>query len=311
MWVNNNVRAAFKDAYKLELSLACTLEGINYSQLICGKQLPNNSIRESSFLEALDRVKPFGLSQKDEDFYLEYYELFNTSRCCLPKGHSGPCRKSYNSFFNDRFTTKIKDCHTAPGADDVIFKNRTNRAFPILLDRDKETELRKRYELKQKEKLKAAIPSEQAATPILCATACFDMAALITKQYDPDNVVYSQQKIPEDIKDKLLEHADRLNNNYQKVYNMTIIKDGYLCDPWTLEKHQLEYWKCEDRKSQKQIQFCHVVPVKPNRFMTRGMNILPMTRKTNSLQGDESFPVFFNRQLKIAQMHQERFNSAA
>ena len=279
MWVTKVVKEAVRESQSIENG-KWTLSGIDYSEIICGKMLPCTSIGLAPFLEALERCRPYGMSDKDVRFYMELYEQRSKARCCLPKGHSGKCVKSYKKYFGQRFGSKLTDCHQAPGADDVVFKNRTNRSFPVIVDKDNETLIRDHFKLKQKAKLKAAVPSKQAGSPLLSATACFDMAALLTRQYDPNDEVFSKKnELDNFCMQKLKEHAEQLNKQYKMQYNIDIFdQEGHLCDPLTFQKLMPEYWTTEDRKSSTQIQFCHVYPVRSDKFMTRGMNILPMTK---------------------------------
>tara|TARA_A100001515_G_scaffold98109_1_gene78997 strand:- start:977 stop:1906 length:930 start_codon:yes stop_codon:yes gene_type:complete len=306
MWVTEKIKKAVKESQSVEEG-EWILNNLDYSEILCGKVLSNTSIKFEPFEESLNRCKPYGMSDEDIPFYMNLYEQNSRARCCLPKGHSGKCVKSYEKYFGKRFQSKLADCHQAPGADDIIFKNRTNRSFPLILDKDNETIIRDRFKLKQKVKLKAAIPSKQASTPLLAATACFDMAALLTHQYDPNDEVFSKRNELDDFCiQKLKEHADRLNKQYKMQYNIDIFdREGYLCDPLTLQKFMPEYWTTKDKKSSNQIQFCHVYPVRSDKFMTRGMNILPMTRRTNMQQGDEPFPIFIDNLIETAKKHQE------
>ena len=120
--------------------------------------------------------------------------------------------------------------------------------------------------------------------------AAFDFASLLTLQ---KGNVYKKNFAP-DIISKFQEHAEYLVKFYKETYNIRIVNDeGYLCDPWTLETLEQEWWNAKEKsKNRNQIQFCHVIPVCSDKYLTRGMNVIPMTRDTNYQQGDRSFPEF-------------------
>ena len=52
------------------------------------------------------------------------------------------------------------------------------------------------------------------------------------------------------------------------------------------DKHLRLKWE-QDFENGK-IQFGHVVPVKSDEYMTRGLNIVPMTMEANTMQGDRT-----------------------
>lgn len=264
-------RAALADAIEFQ-------QDSPYKDLICG-QPTSGGVGEKTFAEALDRVQDIGISDAEIDFYTNFYEQHSQSICVLPKGHTGRCRCSYEPFFGKKFANKIKDCHTAPGADDVIFKNRCKRSFPVQVTKRQETLLRSEYNLKQKVKLKAGIPLENAGTSFTVATAQFDFAAILTLQKDVEYVM------PADIEVALKNHAQNLVEQY-KEQGIFITKDGYLCDPilgYTLEA---SWYTIDDDRSPYQVQFGHVNPLRSDKFMTRGGNVLPITRRGNLIQSD-------------------------
>lgn len=264
-------RAALADAIEFQ-------QDSPYKDLICGC-LTSGGVGEKTFAEALDRVQDIGISDAEIDFYSDFYKEHSQSICVLPKGHSGRCRCSYEPFFGKKFANKIKDCHTAPGADDVIYKNRCKRTFPLQVEKRQETVLRNKYGLKQKVKLKAGIPLENAGTSFTVATAQFDFAALLTLQKDVEYVM------PADIEVALMKHAKYLVQ-YYKSQGIFIEKKGYLCDPVLGVVLESEWYTIDDDRSPFQVQFGHVNPLRSDKFMTRGCNVLPITRRGNLIQSD-------------------------
>jgi len=301
-WITQNVQEAIDNADATEVD--GVLQGINYKEHMCCKKI-SSSYRSDVLTKSLQNGRPYGLSFQDEKRYKSLANKWDYSVCCLPKGHAGRCEKNYASFFADRYSVKFGDCLQAPGADDIIFKNRTRRTYPVIVERAQESRIRQKYNMKSKAKTKAAIPSEQASSPFLCATAAFDFAGLLTLQYDPAGV-YGKYELDPCTMQAIKVHGKRLIKAYKDNYNMHIVDgDGFLCDPFTLKKHLPEYWTSVDRKSPHQIQFGHIAPIKANKFMTRGMNVFPLTRETNIRQGDRSFSEFFLEIMEIAAIHKQ------
>ena len=271
MLVTPQNRAAVAEAVEFQ-------ENSAYAEYICGKSC-NGGVKEKTFTESLDRLDHVDITNAERDFYDSFFHSHSGAICCLPKGHSGKCRTTLAGFFTDKFANKIKDCNTAPGADDVLFKNRCKRSFPIQVTKRQETTLRSEYNLKQKVKLKAGIPLENAGTNFTVATAEFDFAALLLLQ---KGVTYT---MPADIKEALHYHALRLVIQYNKR-GIFIVKDGYLCDPILGDVLEPEWYTIDDDRSPYQIQFGHVTPLSDTKFMTRGGNVLPLTRRANLIQSD-------------------------
>lgn len=292
-FVSQDLISAISDAVEFENTSI-------YATVMCGKKLESSGVQVETMAKAIDRLQDIGLTEEEIDFYWNFYETHGKPRCCLPAGHSGKCQHLIGSYYVDKFVNKITDCTQAPGADDVIFKNRIARFFGVQLTKENEAILRKMYGLKQKKKYKAAVPVHQAGTGFTCATAAFDLAALTTLQY---GIEYKKDFAPA-VLDAYKKHADYLVNYYKTEYNMTIVDDeGYLCDPWSLERLQPDWWNTDEPDDFNQIQFGHVFPVVSNRYMTRGLNLLPLTRETNSAQNKRSFPEFVQRQKELAAKH--------
>ena len=201
-FVNDHNLAAVRDAEDFETNAI-------YSKVMCGSVL-SKGVQQETFTEALSRLADYELTPLEVKFFSDFYSKHSQARCCLPKGHIGKCQHLLGSYYTDNFKNKIADCTQAPGADDVVFKNRTARYFPIQITNEQETILRDIFKLKQKVKLKAAVPVDQAGTSYTCATAAFDFAALLTLQ---KGNVYKKNFAP-GILVKFKEHAEYLVKFY-------------------------------------------------------------------------------------------------
>jgi len=290
-FVDENNVSAVRDAEEFASSSI-------YATTMCGAKL-GNGIREEGFYEALDRLAPYSITKEERVFYENFYQTQSVPRCWLPKQHTEQCSSRAGKFFAEVFSNKLSDCVTAPGADDVVFKNRCARYFPIQISASNERSLRKKFDLKQTVKLKAAVPLEQATTGYLSATASLDIAALILGQKDAPATTLT----PNTVK-LLMQHQRYLVKHYKQQKIEVINASGNLCDPWTLEPLDFAWWlPSPEGKDPKQIQFGHVQPISPQRYMTRGLNVIPMLRQTNIMQGDRSFSEFMKETMLIADKH--------
>ena len=290
-YVTDENNAAVEDAEAFERTSL-------YAEVMCGQRL-EHGIREGTFYEALERLEPYQISRRERSFYESFYHNHSIPRCWLPKAHSEPCGNRPEKYFEEVFRNKLSDCNTAPGADDVVFKNRCARYFPIHISSSSERKLRATFKLKQSVKLKAAVPLEQAATAFMSATASLDMAAIVLAQHGATRPNLSKKTL-----DRLDEHRKTLAETYLKNAISIINENGALCDPWTLERLELEWWApAIAGKHPKQIQFGHIQPIEADRYLTRGGNIIPMLRQTNIMQGDRSFPTFVQDTVRIAMLH--------
>lgn len=272
-----------------------------YSGLICATPIETGGVGLDGVEEALGALRPYGLSQDDEAFYRDFYARSSQPRCWLPAGHPGRCSARAEGFFEQRFKNKLNDAITAPGQDYVVFKNRAARFFPVQITSEAERELRRVHNLTDEgRRLKAAVPTEQGATAYLAATAQLDMAALILLQKD----LPAPTRLPTPVIAALRAHAARLVAHHRSAGITIVDETGHLCDPWTLEPLELAYWGGgANSRAPHQIQFGHVSPVRADTYMTRGMNILPMTRTTNLMQGDRPFTGFVRQAVATAARH--------
>lgn len=273
MFVTDDLRAAVNDAEAF-------FNESNYRHTICLKET-RGGVKDSTFLEALARISKY-ITSEDSEFYLDFFQKHSRQGLCvMPKSHSGRCFSSYGSFFSKRFENKIKDCDKTPGDDDILFKNRAGRYFPVQVTKSQYTVLNGLHKWKASNvKLKAAIPAENGGTMFTVATAHYDFAAILMLQKGIEH------KLPVDVELALTKRAGEVVAEYAKQGIYITDKNGNLCDAvlgYTLEP---EWYSIDDRTDPNQIQFGHVYPLCPNKFMTRGMNVIPITRRGNLIQSD-------------------------
>ena len=268
-----------------------------YNDLVCMKTL-EGGIKEKTYKDALERIKKFG---NDQDFEM-FKTLFENSkpRCCLPKGHKGKCKHKFESFFGELFQLKLSDCSQAPGNDDIFYKNRTSRNFPIQVTKDQYTKLNAKYKWKGNVLLKAGVPLEFASTSYLIATAYFDFAAILMLQKD---IVH---ELPKDIEEKLKERSQQIVEEFENQGIIITDDNGQLCCPVLGCTIEADWYGTDDKSSPNQIQFGHVHPLKSDKYMTRGGNIIPITRNGNLMQSDKTIQQTYADQDSASQLRQKR-----
>jgi hypothetical protein len=251
-----------------------------YEDLICLKVL-NGGVKRDTFDSALDRISDYATSE-DKIFYETFYAENSQPLCVMPKGHVEKCYGTYSTFFPEKFQIKIKDCDTTPGDDDILFKNRARRIFPIQVTKSQYTVLNAKYKWKGNVLLKAAIPAENGGTNFTIATAMFDFTSLLLLQKGIETSLSSRNK------KKLSERAKVISNALSKKGIYIVDDNGQLCDPVLGCTFEPEWYGIEDKRDPNQIQFGHIDPLRPDKYMTRGMNIVPITRRGNLIQSDNS-----------------------
>lgn len=273
MFVTEDLKSAVSEAKKFQQ------ESI-YSDLMCLKPT-KGGVGFQTFETALDNTKEY-MSKEDIIFYRNFYKIHSFPLCVLPKGHSGKCSCSYSKFFTDKFSKKIKDCDTTPGDDDILYKNRARRIFPIQVNKSQYTVLNAKHTWKAKGiKMKASIPTEFGGTNFTIATAHFDFAAILLLQ---KGIEY---KLPEDVEFKLLQRAQNIIDEFRAQDIDIVDENGQLCCPVLGCTIEPEWYETDD-KNPNQVQFGHVQPIRPNKYMTRGGNVVPITRNGNLMQSDKS-----------------------
>ena len=216
MFVTEDLKSAVAEAHRFEN------EDIIYHESMCLKPT-SGGVQENTFIEALQAVKKY-MSEEDIAFYRDCFNKNRKSRCVLPKGHKGRCRCTYEPFFADKFAKKIHDCIQAAGNSDILFKNRSHRAFPIQVTKEQYTVLNELYKWKASNvKLKAAMPTEFGSTSFIVATAIFDFTATLMLQKGIEH------KLPEDIEYKLLDRAQDIVVEFKEQGIRIVDENGHLC----------------------------------------------------------------------------------
>jgi hypothetical protein len=278
---------------KRALDLAKEWDRENYSiyaEFFCLKPRKSAKTKEKTYIEAMqslskailhkhpNKLKPI-ISVKDKE-EMDRLQKEEVGLCVLPKNHRGNCKT--NIIPPKNHFTILGWCDTTPGADDVIYKNRAKRRFPIRLSDSREKDLRNK-----KKKRKCAIPLKEAATSFMSATAQIDLFSqiLFIKGIDSNETIsklsLSFKKVYKVFFHKII------HNFYIKRKQRLLNLHGYLITPVSgniIELGDLIL----DRKDNKSIQLGHCIPRSDKEYMTRGLNVCLMTRRDNLILGDRS-----------------------
>lgn len=284
--VTNNNISALNEANDFQ-------ENSGYSDLMCGKFIKKIDI--PTIETALEKLKSIGISKEDIDFYRHFQDLHSNALCFLPVGHRGRCHQHPAKWFEKEFVNKLKDCWLMSGNDDILYKNRCHRYYPIHIDSDTETRLKLEYKLKSEDiKLRAAAPLKFGATGFLAATAYFDMVGILMFQRG-----INLNKFPSHLIDSFCEHGKRVFKKFNNDTKFRMIDDDeFLCDPLFGKTFELSFYNKLERKPDDAIEFGHINPVRDDEYMTRGGNIFLISRSSNLIQSDTDFKDVYAKKIQ-------------
>jgi len=212
-------------------------------------------------------------------------------RCCLNKNHSGNCNKIYDIFDKNNLIKKLMKSianaiYNTPGNDDYVYKNRSNRLFPIVLSKNEELKIRNKNIKK-----KCAIPLKDASSPILLAQAYLDYMTFMINIKDINQFIIINNTTNE-ILELISLNKKYLINNY---INRNIFNDnGYSICVITGNEININDVSNPFRDNRidiknTDIQLGHNFPRSENYVSIRGLNLLPMSREGNRIIGEDIF----------------------
>jgi len=264
-------------------------QGQYYNGILCGKELTTRQNSEADVKKAYDKMIPFLSS--DESFEKVKAEV-KLPLCMLNKGHTGKCNcspyKELFSKFHKSVPGKIEtSIFSTPGNDDFIFKNRSNRNFPIQLSGEQESKIRDK-----KKKLSCAIPLRDGSTPLMQAAACLDW---ITQMINITGVRANLKDMGDQgaFVRMLDEHKIVLDARFRAFNRRLFNETGETICPVT--NHLIRLDDIQSRDDSRtcprptDIQLGHCIPRSDNEYTIRGFNICMMTRDGNRIVGDSPF----------------------
>jgi hypothetical protein len=281
----------------------------------CGKNIKskkqtNKKTGKKTWEDRLDKIRsiPGQLSQENEQFLIELESSgFQDKICIKEKGHKGKCshqpylpketkfKKNLDEEDRDPLLVaingiraKIKDPENNPGGQPCPLQNRGgSRNNLTMFDKDTEKHIRNVAKKKKREKYytNLAIRLSMGATPAMIATATLDMIAMIYHSKDCAQYL----PVTERFKQILDQRWAELKELYLNCEPPMIIFDrnDHLMSPVsnrTLEL--LDYGKGHTELNG--IQFGHILPIREDKWMTRGGNVIPLPRGDNLKQSNSN-----------------------
>jgi hypothetical protein len=289
----------------------------HYGRYICLKPLSETGSRPSTHRDTIEtafkQIEPFITNTLDE-----ITGKIENKLCILPKGHSGKCMsKCHNNLFkkaataaaSTRFGTKIDQAiYTTPGNDGIIYKNRHDRGFPIVVSSANER-LIKEYERTiavagaTATKRSCAIPLCERSTPLMMATAYLDFMSSLLNIEGIDEYVTPDENLSAQEKEMIafLQNTHKLFlDTFYRGYNRRIFADridgGSRFTRCAVRRYTFTPRDFVDTTrdsrfdiSQNDIQIGHIVSRSDSEYTIRGLNVLFMSRRGNLIIGEENY----------------------
>ena len=307
--------------------------GKYYQDVVCLK--PVSGQQKASIETTFRQFREMpGAIERDIEEFKRINADMTQARCCLPKGHHGKCKRSPSSFFetSNSLDTLIKQCHTSEG-DGGIFTNRGSRNTILIapgsitsgqsgLEKGKVNSIllaQRKVDIannllpppKKDDPANISGPIqvlERAGHPIGIACAAYDGLAFLTAVkgiiYKPEFDEYFPTSI---LTSAIHHHLQKLIIYFAtqpKLCVDIVDSSGYLCDIFD-DEILLTQKLCSIKHA---VHFGHARPVQSNRFMTRGHNILLLTKDTNQSISSASLEERLEKMQRTAAKRQARLN---
>jgi hypothetical protein len=257
---------------------------------LCGKNIES---RGEAFERRTESLKKLNFLNDEDGTYLGqvYSSGFCNTICLKEKNHVGKCQSTpYKSNTANEIgrgiNQKITDPFSNPGGDPNPLQNRGgSRNGLIQLDNNTEKSIRQKNKdigiLKENTNL--GIRLAMGSTRYMMALAYLDMYAMIMRV--PLAEAYLE---PTAAFKKILDQRwQELKTFYQSKELIIYTEDDCLQDPIQHSAIKLEQFG-QGHTDLMGIQFGHVEPISEEKWMTRPFNVLPLTRKTNLIQSNDS-----------------------
>lgn len=277
---------------------------------LCGKTISSRGSEHTRRKESLINL---GFLTEQESNFLEdvNQDGFQDSICMKEAGHQGPCSKApYKPKGVDKTTKgiiqKITDPFNNPGGDPNPLQNRGgSRNGLIQLDNASEKLIRQKNKTIgiRPENKNLGIRLAMGGSKYMMALAYLDMMACIYNVKGAKGLF----KFPPAF-EKIVQQRWQELKDYYFEKELPIFDDhDNLQDPILSVTVDID-WFGKGHEDLMGIQFGHVDPISEEKWMTRPFNVLPITRKTNLIQSNDSlFNVMLNMYNYVSK-HKQRFS---
>lgn len=301
-------------------------EGVNYDNNVgkpelqrlgccCKEIIAKQKTQYITRLKKLQESKR--LTQEEKDFLINKVEEgFQNSICVKEKNHKGKCSnlpylpKEYKfgkipkenrdplKVGVNGIIAKIKDPVNNPGGDSCPLQNRGGSRNNItMFDKSSEKDLRQYAKDKKKETYftNLGIRLSMGATKYMIATAIIDMFAMIYFTKDAKELF----KIPKNFEDLLTQRWEELKTLHLNDGLIIFDRNNNLQDPIDHRTIEITDYGV-GHTNLNGIQFGHIKPIREDKFMTRGGNVMPLSRGSNLKQSNSDLKVVPIDQFKHA-----------
>jgi hypothetical protein len=255
-----------------------------YTGFLCCKSINNKKNSALTVKTAYDKIQ-HRITNSLEEITSKIVKPI----CILARDHKGKCCDNIHDKMFASLPSRAKDkidtaIYSSPGNDDYVYKNRTNRSFPIVINEADEKKLRDK-----KIKLSCAIPLKDYSTPLMQASAYIDFITFVL------NIRGVREQVNMDIYGAYVaildHHKQELDSGFKLIRRKLFNNEGFTICPVTGHEFEIEDISRDSRFNPQpcDVQMGHCVPRNEHQFTLRGFNICLMTREGNRFIGDENF----------------------
>lgn len=279
---------------------------------LCGKLIPSRGTEHTRRKQSLINL---GYLTENESSFLEEINIegFQDCVCMKERNHQGPCSKTpYKPIGSDKtvkgIIQKITDPFNNPGGDPNPLQNRGgSRNGLIQLDNLTEKSIRqKNKDIGIKEENKnLGIRLSMGSSKYMMALAYLDMVACVYHVKDAKKLF----DLPHGFEKIVEQRWEELKLYYDSKRLPIFNNNNFLQDPILQIPIELD-WFGKGHEDLMGVQFGHVDPISENKWMTRPLNVLPITRKSNLIQSNDSLYNVMLNMYGWVRTHQERYEKA-
>lgn len=274
---------------------------------LCGRVLPDQGKeylrRGASLVKNLDACTQEEWNWLHDEVYTK--QQFCDTVCVKEKGHTGDC--SFTPYRPVEFKGEVlKGAWSHEGADKNPYCNRGARRNCLTMF-DSETEKLLRQKNKEmglkSENLNLGIVLSKGASKYMCGLAHIDILAV---SFHISDAEVTFKTFPDTFKDILKTRWKELVTFYESKYMIIENKEGKYQDPMDWDT-PVTINSFGGGRGPNQMEFGHIDPVSEQEWKTRPNNVLPLFRRTNLMQSNNSVKETLKHFQKMGAILTERF----
>ena len=259
--------------------------GLYFQGILCCKPVASRENAVRTITSAHQKLSPYITNSVDE-----IISKIQLPLCILQIGHFGKCCTSIHKKLLSNLPKTHNKIDTSvfqtPGNDDYVYKNRSNRNFPIPLSTSFEKKIRDK-----KIKLSCAIPLKDFSTSLMQVGAYLDFITFTTSVRGVRDTIDDTDLTTEKYLQLIQNHKKVLNDFYASKGRRVFNAEGYTICPVSGYEFTLEDISRDSRFAPvfSDVQLGHCAPRCDTAFTVRGFNTCFMSREGNRYIGDDDF----------------------